>query len=117
MQIKYTNKKTEKICTNPTQAQKELGFEVAQKLSDLINAIEAFTNLYDLYVMPQYRLHSLSGDRKNQYSFVIKKGTKWRLIVYPLSESGDILTDKSNEKDMLCKAVKIEIVEVSEHYD
>ena len=117
MQIQYSNSKTEKICTDNKKAIKELGPVVAEKLNNLIVAIEAFPRLYDLYVMPQYRLHGLSGDRKYQYSFVLHKGTKWRLIVYPLDEAGEILKDKENEKEMLCKAVKIEIVEVSEHYD
>ena len=66
---------------------------------------------------PQYRLHALSQNRNYQYSFVIHKGYKWRLIVYPLDESGNILKDKSNEREMLSKAVMVEILEVSEHYD
>ena len=117
MQIIYSNNKVEKICTDNKKATKELGMVVAEKLNNLIVAIEAFPCLYDLYVMPQYRLHGLSGDRSNQYSFVLHKSSKWRLIVYPLDDSGEILKDKSNEKELLCKAVKIEILEVSEHYD
>ena len=65
---------------------------------------------------PQYRLHSLEGNREHQYSLVIHKGYKWRLIIYPLDNEGKLLTDKSNENEMLSKAVMIEIVEMSEHY-
>jgi hypothetical protein len=39
------------------------------------------------------------------------------LIVYPLDENGKILTDRNNEKEMMAKAVMVEILEVSEHYD
>ena len=117
MKILYHNNKTERICNDFSKATKELGKDVAKKLFDLLNAIESFINLYDLYVLPQYRLHSLSGNRKNQYSFVIHKGSKWRLVIYPLDKDGNILSSGSNEKEMLIKAVIVEILEVSEHYD
>ena len=117
MKIVYSNKKTEKLCEDYSKAIKDLGREVANKLSDLLNAIESFPTLLDLFYLPQYRLHALGKNRQYQYSFVIHKGYKWRLIVYPLDEGGNVLKDKSNEKEMLSKAVMVEILEVSEHYD
>ena len=117
MKIVYSNNKTEKLCEDSKRAIKVLGPDVARKLSDLLNAIEAFPTLLDLKSLPQYRLHPLGYDREYQYSFVIHKGYKWRLIVYPLDKQGEILKDKSNEIEMLSKAVMVEILEVSEHYD
>ena len=117
MKIVYSNKKTEKLCEDFKKATKELGKDVSIKLMELLNAIESFVNLYDLFVLPQYRLHALHGDRANQYSFVIHKGSKWRLIVYPLDEDGKLLINEGNEKELLIKSVIVEIVEVSEHYD
>ncbi len=117
MKIIYSNSKTEKICEDNKRAVKVLGPEVAKKLSDLLNAIESFPTLYDLKGFPQYRLHSLGYNREYQYSFVIHKNYKWRLIVYPLDEQGQLLKDKSNEIEMLSKAVMVEVLEVSEHYD
>lgn len=117
MKIIYSNTKTEKLCEDYKKAVKELGADVARKLSDLLNAIESFPTLLDLKRLPQYRLHSLGYNRENQYSFVIHKGYKWRLIVYPLDEQGNVLKDKSNETEMLSKAVMVEVLEVSEHYD
>ena len=117
MKIVYSNSKTERLCEDSKRAVKELGPDVARKLSDLLNAIESFPTLLDLKGLPQYRLHSLGYDREYQYSLVIHKGYKWRLIVYPLDEQGEILKDKSNEMEMLSKAVMVEILEVSEHYD
>ena len=116
MKIIYRNQKVRRICEDHKLATIKLGKDVADKLYDLLNAIEAFINLYDLFCLPQYRLHSLNGEREYQYSFVIHKGTKWRLVVYPLDRDGNILTDKSNEKEMLIKAIIVEIWEVSEHY-
>ena len=117
MKILYSNKKTERYCNDFNKAVKEFGKEVTQKLFDLLNAIESFPTLLDLAGLPQYRLHALVQNRKNQYSFVIHKGSKWRLIVYPLDENGKLLTNRTNEKELLGKTVIVEILEISEHYD
>lgn len=117
MKIIYSNNKTEKICNDYKKAVRELGIDVARRLSDLLNALESFPTLLDMKGLPQYRLHPLGYDREYQYSLVIHKGYKWRLIIYPLDNQGNLLKDKSNENEMLSKAVIIEIVEVSEHYD
>ena len=117
MKIVYRNNKTERLCEDNKRAIKELGNEVARRLAELLNAIEAFPTLLDLRGFPQYRLHPLGYNRKYQYSFVIHKSYKWRLIIYPLDEQGNILKDNSNEIEMLSKAVMVEVLEVSEHYD
>ena len=116
MNIIYSNKKTEKICEDFNKAVKDLGRDVAVRLSDLLTAIESFPTLLDMLGFPQYRLHALKQNRKHQYSFVIHKGYKWRLIVYPLDESGAILKEETNERIKLSKAVMVEVLEVSEHY-
>ena len=117
MKIKFKNKKTEKICSSLKEAQKLMGKDDAKRLMDLLNIIESFNNLYDLYNFPQYNLHPLKGDRKYQYSLKISKKTKWRLVIYPLDEQEQLLKEKTNEKEMLVKAVIIEVLEVSEHYE
>ena len=117
MKIIYNNNKTEKLCQDFKKATLVLGKDVAKRLSDLISLIEAFPTLLDLMGFPQYRLHSLGQNRHNQYSFVIHKGSKWRLIVYPLDNDGNILTSGENERAMLSRAVMIKVLEVSEHYD
>ena len=117
MKIIYRNNKTEKLCNDYKKAVRELGNDVARKLSDLLNAIESFPTLLDLKGLPQYRLHALMGNREYQYSFVIHKSYKWRLVIYPLDEQRNVLKDKNNENEMLSKAVMIEVLEVSEHYD
>lgn len=117
MKITYGNTKTEKLCKDYKKAVRELGNEVARRLSDLLNVLESFPTLLDIKGFPQYRLHPLGYNREYQYSLTIHKGYKWRLVIYPLDEQGNVLKDKSNETEMLSKAVMIEIVEVSEHYD
>lgn len=117
MKIIYSNSKTERLCNDYKKAVKCLGNEVARKLSDLLNLIESFPTLLDLRGLPQYRLHSLKGNRKTQYSLTIHRNYKWRLVIYPLDNEGNVLKDKSNEIEMLSKAVMVDILEVSEHYE
>lgn len=116
MKIEYKNTQTQKICTDIKKATKYLGKPVAEKLMDIINAIESFPSLRDFSNIPQYRLHPLVQNRKNEYSIVISKGTKWRLIISPKDENGNVLTDRAEEKQMLSKAVIVLVKEVSEHY-
>ena len=42
MKISYANKKTERLCFDIRKATKDLGKDVAIKLHNLINAMEAF---------------------------------------------------------------------------
>ncbi len=117
MKIIYNNNKTERLCEDTKRAVKELGNDVAMKLSSLITLLKSANNLHDLSIAPQFRLHALKGNRIHQYSFVIHKGSKWRLIVYPLDQNDCVLTDNSNETAMLQNAVAVKIMEVSEHYE
>lgn len=117
MIIEYSNKKTEKLCEEEKVAIKTLGKEVAFKLSLLMDVMKASKCLNDLRCLPQFRLHALQGNRKYQYSLTIDKRYKWRLILYPLDENGNILKNYSNESEKLIKTVKAQILEVSEHYD
>lgn len=48
---------------------------------------------------------------------MINKSSKWRLIIHPLDENDNLLTAGINEMEMFVKAVTVEILEVSEHYD
>ena len=116
MKILYHSKKTEKLCCDYKMMVKSLGSNTANKLSDLMTLMEAAENLFDISTFPQYRLHGLTGNRKCQYSIVISKGTKWRLIVYPLDENERLLINKGNERSLLVRAIKVEVIEVSEHY-
>lgn len=117
MKVIYKNKNTKRLCEDEKYATKVLGKEVAIRLSHLMNIIEDFINLYDVYLLPQYRLHKLKGNRNREYSFVIHKQYKWRLIIYPCDIDGNILDSGDNEKEMLIKSVQVEVLEVSKHYD
>ena len=116
MEIVFKNKKLEEVCLNTKKSIQKYGDKGGKKLSMLISAICAADNLLDIYLMPQYRMHALVGDRKKQYSLVISKSSKYRLIVYPLDENNNIMISGDNENLMMKTCVMIEIVEVSDHY-
>ena len=117
MKLIYKTKKVEECCNNSKSATRNYGSEIGKKLIDLIVALESAPCLYDISRLPQYRLHALKGKRKNQYTITIHRSSKYRLIIYPMDEDGNILKSMENEKELLVKTLMIEIVEVSEHYE
>lgn len=117
MQLYFKNVQVEKTCCDRKHATKELGSLVAKKLGHLIVRMYSAKSLLDLYVLPQYRVHKLKGDRQDQYSITICKSSPYRLIVYPLDENLNILKSGNDEKKMLAKALIIEILEVGDYHD
>lgn len=117
MEIQYKNDKLKIICNNLKVATRKYGIDIAKALHKLINILEKAENLKDIAVLPQYRLHQLKGNRKDQYSVVILKSSKLRLILYPLDGDNNIMKSLNDENLMLIKCIKIKIEEVSEHYE
>lgn len=117
MEVKYSSKKIKDECTNEKNAIKKYGFLVGKKLIDLVIALEEATCLLDISVLPQYKLHPLKGNRINQYSLVIHKSSKYRIILYPYDINGHLIECQENEKKRLVSTIMVEISEVSEHYE
>lgn len=117
MLIEYSTKKVAKLCTDKKCAIKTLGYDVGIRLRKLVELLDSAINLIDIAEIPMYRLHSLKGNRKNQYSIVIWFKSKYRLILYPLDDFMNIITNEENEFELLKKTKIIKILEVSEHYD
>ena len=117
MKIKYSNKKVMEICSNEKQAIRTLGALVGKKLIMLMGVLNDASNLQYVMHISKYKLHQLKGDRKNQYALVIHNSSKYRLILYPLDNDGNIIEVMVNEDERLVETVMIEIMEVSEHYE
>lgn len=79
--------------------------------------LESIENLYEISLIPRYRLHALHENRKGQYSLTILKNSKYRLIIYPIDDSDNIMYSEGEEQLLLIKTIKIKIMEVSEHYE
>lgn len=115
MKILYRNSKIKKLCTDEKFAIRNIGFEVTNKLFSVLNLIEASKNLKDILVLPQYKLHSLKGNRNDQYSIYLGKKTGFRLILIPLDENENVIN--SNDMNLYVMAVCVELLEVSKHYE
>lgn len=109
MELTYKNKKLQDYCEN-SKYEKELakkyGVEVVKKLPQRIKQLKAFDCLNDIPTSPPFRRHKLIGKREGQ--FAINITNQYRLIIKP--EENNIIID-------LIEINKIEIVEVSKHYE
>lgn len=115
MKVSFKNKKIEEICTNEKKAIKKYGQFVAKKLFIAIDVLRQAISLNDVYLLANYKLHSLHGNLNNKLSMYLGAKTGYRLIITPLDDNGNIII---NDKNMIVvKAVHIEIEEVSKHYE
>jgi len=68
MEISYTNKQMQKLCTSEKEMQGKLGPRMAGVLKRQLAAIEAASTLEELWAVPQTRCHEMKGDRQRQIS-------------------------------------------------
>ena len=68
MEIKYKNKKIEKICTNAKAAERFYGNKMAEKIHMRIDEISAADTVKMMIKFHIGRCHSLSNNRKGQYA-------------------------------------------------
>ncbi len=68
MEISYPSKKMQKICTSEKEMKGKLGPRMAELLKRQLTAIEAASNLEELWTVPQTRCHEMKGGRKGQVS-------------------------------------------------
>lgn len=66
MEIYYTSKKIQAMCTSERQMVKELGRPMAVKLMQRLSELEAAETLDDIRHLPGARCHELKGDRAGQ---------------------------------------------------
>lgn len=113
MNVEYSSKKVEKLCTNFKHARKKIGNKEAIDLHKMINFILNIDSIKDLRNMSRFRLHKLSGE-KGIYS-LSPCGAKMSIRVEVLFKdiSSNIVYDISNID--IIKIVSIE--EVNKHYE
>lgn len=68
MKIEYKTKKLEKVCTNYSEAEKEHDSEMAEKIHQRIDEINAVLSVETMLEFGICRCHQLKGRRKNQYA-------------------------------------------------
>ncbi|MGI6144405.1 MAG: hypothetical protein GX092_00435 [Clostridia bacterium] len=114
--VGYGNNKIKKLCSDYKQAKKVLGEIVAEKLFAALNFIESASTLNDIACFPTYRLHQLSGNKKDLFAMDLGRKLGYRLIIKPdppLNPEADKLDFNSKCSIVRC----IVVLEVSNHYE
>lgn len=123
MEIVYGNKRTEKVCTNLSEAKKYFGGDalLSRSLLARITALKQAENIKDIVVQRQFRFHKLENrygrDLEGYFAIDVKTHRdQWRIILQPLNE--DMEPYDVINIDEIAQAVKaVEIAEVSKHYE
>lgn len=68
MDIEYSNKQIEKVCTNASSASKKHGKEMAERIHQRIDEITASSSVEEMVQYSIGRCHILKGNRKDQYA-------------------------------------------------
>lgn len=68
MKVNYKSKKLEKICTVYNEAKKQYDENMAEKIHQRINEIEAADTVEFMVQFRIGRCHQLKGNRKGQYA-------------------------------------------------
>lgn len=72
MDIEYRTKKLEKVCTNAYEAQKAYGSEMAEKIHQRIDQIDAADSVEQMIQFKVGRCHPLIGNREGQFAMDLK---------------------------------------------
>lgn len=68
MDITYKNRKIEKVCTDAKTAERTYGWEMADKIHQRIDEIDAADTVEMMIKFHIGRCHSLTQNRKGQYA-------------------------------------------------
>lgn len=84
----------------------------------IIGAIDSADSAYDLYCVPQFKMHMLKGDKNGVYSLSPdNKKSRWRILIKCMDENGIFVKPSADEKTFLKKIKRISIERISDHYD
>lgn len=78
MEITYKTRRIEKICTIANEAEKKYGLQMAEKIHQRIDEIDASETVEEMIQFHIGRCHMLKGDRKGQYAMDLVH--RYRLI-------------------------------------
>ena len=68
MEITYKNKSIMKVCTNASYAERKYGSEMAERIHQRIDEINASETVEEMIQCHIGRCHYLTGNRKGQYA-------------------------------------------------
>ena len=123
MELVYSDRKTESVCTSEKAALKLLGGnkKLVVALFSKIQSLKAAEVLRDISQMPQLHLHPLldkgRSKLKGYYALDVSgRSEPWRIILQPLDDNHEAF-DSTNIDEIagIVRVVKIE--QVSKHYE
>ncbi len=68
MEITYKSKNIMKVCTNASYAERKYGSDMAEKIHQRIDEIDASETVEEMIQFHIGRCHQLNGNRKGQYA-------------------------------------------------
>ena len=98
MEITYKNKNIEKVCTNASYAEKKYGSDMAEKIHQRIDEIDASETVEEMIQYHIGRCHYLKGNRKCQYAMD---------LIYP---QRSIFEKKGNEIQI------VNVIEITDYH-
>lgn len=90
MEIEYSNKQIEKVCTNASTATKKHGELMAEIIHQRIDEIKAASSVEEMIQYSIGRCHKLKGNRKEQFAVVLVQ--PYRLVFTKQGEFIQIAT-------------------------
>ena len=90
MDIKYKNKKIEKVCTDAATAEKKYGWEMAKKIHQRIDEIKSTDTVEMMIRFHIGRCHPLTQNRKGKYAVDLVH--PYRLIFEKIGDGIQIVT-------------------------
>jgi proteic killer suppression protein len=84
MELRFKTVKLKKQCEEPTEAQKQFGLRIGNKLTQRVSELQSAVTLDDIARIPAARLHRLKGSRKNEYAMDLVN--QYRLVIVPILE-------------------------------
>lgn len=87
MEISFSDKKLRKQVEDIEELRKKYGDAQAKKIIQRIGELTAAKNLYDIYKLPQARLHKLDHNLSGYFAVDVKQ--PYRLIIKPLDGNVD----------------------------
>lgn len=123
MELVYSDKKTQSVCTSKKAALKlfDGNKKLMSALLSTIQTLEAAVVLRDISQMPQYHLHPLKnkGRRKLKGYYAIDicgRREPWRIILQPLDSNHEVF-DSTNIDEIAGIVRVVRIEQVSKHYE
>lgn len=110
MEIKFADKKLEKLANNDRKREKELGCLRAKLLRRRLNQLEAANTLEDVRYLPG-NYHELTENRKGQWACDLDQ--PYRLVFTPIERPIPV---NENGQYSWIEIISVEIIEITNYH-